>query len=149
MRLFFLPAQGITARHTAGLTEAPAFGPEQRGPALWPCGCWPPWRPAPGRCAAAALPLSLQCAVLLTWNPLPAFALLLYLNLWKLISACFLGIYTNAGRCGFYLWIGEIPLDKEMATHTIIPPSKAHGWRNLVGDIMGFQRVRHDLVTQQ
>jgi hypothetical protein len=40
-------------------------------------------------------------------------------------------------------------LDKEMVTHTIIPPKKAQGQRNLVGDIMGFQRVRHDLVTQQ
>ena len=41
------------------------------------------------------------------------------------------------------------PLDKEMATHIIIPPMKAHGQRNLVGDLMGFQRVRHDLVNQQ
>lgn len=84
----------------------------------------------------------------LPWNPLPASSLLLYLNLWKLISACFLGIYASAGRCEFYLWIRR-SLDKEMATHTIIPPRKAHGQRNLVGDLMGFQRVRHDLVNQQ
>ena len=35
----------------------------------------------------------------------------------------------------------EDPLDKETATHTIIPPSfLAHGQRNLVGDIHGVSK---------
>ena len=42
----------------------------------------------------------------------------------------------------------EDPLEKEMATHSSILVWEIHGQRRLAGSV-GWQRVRHDLVTKQ
>ena len=57
-------------------------------------------------------------------------------------SAC------NAGETVRSLgWEG--PLEKEMATHSVILAGKSHGQRSLVGySPWGGRRVRHDLVTE-
>ena len=34
---------------------------------------------------------------------------------------------------GFNPWVGKIPLEKEMATHSSILAQKSHGWRSLAG----------------
>ena len=45
---------------------------------------------------------------------------------------------------------GEDPLEKEMATHSIILPGKSYGQQSLVGYLFtGSQRVGHDWVTEQ
>ena len=44
----------------------------------------------------------------------------------------------------------EDPLEREMATHSIILSGKSHEQRNLVGyNRWGLRRVGHDLVTKQ
>ena len=64
---------------------------------------------------------------------------------WKCLkeSAC------QRRRCEFYPWVREIPLEKEMATHSRvlaweIPWTKERGRLRSTGP----QRVRHDLVTE-
>ena len=48
-------------------------------------------------------------------------------------------------------WINSLgqegPLDREMATHFSILAWKTHGWRSLMGYIIGLQRVRYDWAT--
>ena len=51
-----------------------------------------------------------------------------------------------AGDVDFYPWIGKIPLEKEMATHSSIPAWRIP-WTGLQST--GSQRVRHDFVTEQ
>ena len=36
-------------------------------------------------------------------------------------------------RCGFDPWIRKIPLEEELATHSIFLPGESHGQRSLVG----------------
>ena len=50
-----------------------------------------------------------------------------------------------AGDVDFYPWIGKIPLEKEMATHSSIPAWRIP-WTEEPGRLqsMGLQRVRHD-----
>ena len=44
--------------------------------------------------------------------------------------------------------VGEDPLEKEIATHSIFLPGESHGQRGLVGySPWGCKRVRHDWVT--
>ena len=44
----------------------------------------------------------------------------------------------------------EDPLEKEMATTSVVLPGKSHGQRSLMGySSWGPQRVRHDLATKQ
>ena len=38
----------------------------------------------------------------------------------------------------------EGPLEKEVATHFSILAWRTHGWRSLMGYIIGLQRVRYD-----
>ena len=47
-------------------------------------------------------------------------------------------------RCGFDPWVGKIPLEKGMATHSSIL-----AWAEEPGGLqyMGLQRVRHNLAT--
>ena len=100
----FLPAgSGLNSKiHMAVMKEAqPAFDPAQRG-----CGSRYPPQDAVQK---PPLSLSLQGTVLLTRNPLPAYSPLLYLNLWKLIFACFLGIYVNTGDVGSISGLGRSP----------------------------------------
>ena len=59
---------------------------------------------------------------------------------------------VNAGdvRCGFSPWVGKIPLEKEMATHSSILAWRIPWTEEPVGlQSMGSQRVRHDLATKQ
>jgi len=53
-------------------------------------------------------------------------------------------------RCGFNPWVGEIPLGKEMATHSSILAWKTP-WTEEPGGLqsMGSQRIRLDLQTKQ
>ena len=55
---------------------------------------------------------------------------------------------ANAGRCkrrGFNLWVGKIPLEEAMATHSSIVAWRIP-WTEEPGELqsMGSQRVRHD-----
>ena len=44
----------------------------------------------------------------------------------------------------------EDPLEKEMATTSVVLPGKSHGQRSLMGySSWGPKRVRHDLATKQ
>ena len=36
-------------------------------------------------------------------------------------------------KSGFNPWVGKIPLEKEVATHSSILAWKSHGWRSLAG----------------
>ena len=55
----------------------------------------------------------------------------------------------NAGNVGSILWVQEVPLDKEMKTHSSILLGKFHGQRNLVGySPWSHKSVRHDLETK-
>ena len=59
---------------------------------------------------------------------------------------------VNAGdvRYGFNPWVGKIPLEKEMATHSSILAWRIPWTEEPVGlQSMGSQRVRHDLATKQ
>ena len=53
-------------------------------------------------------------------------------------------------RCGFHLWVGKIPLEKEMATHFSILAWEMP-WIEEPGALqsMGSQRIRLDLATKQ
>ena len=43
----------------------------------------------------------------------------------------------------------EVPLEKEMATHSNILPGKSHGQKSLEGTVHGIARVRHNLASKQ
>ena len=49
-------------------------------------------------------------------------------------------------RCGFDPWIMKIPWRGKWQSNTVLLPGKFHGQRSLVGQPMGWQRVRHDLA---
>ena len=58
-------------------------------------------------------------------------------------------LFANAGD-GFYPWVGEDALGREMATHSSILAGKIP-WTEEPGGLqsMGSQRVRHDLLIKQ
>ena len=58
--------------------------------------------------------------------------------------------YLPRRRCRLDPWIGKIPLEKEMATHSSILTWETP-WTEEPGRLqsMGSQRVGHDLVTKQ
>ena len=48
------------------------------------------------------------------------------------------------------LWLVEIPLEKEMATHSSILAWEIHGEGRLMGyNPWGCKKIRHDLLTKQ
>ena len=78
-----------------------------------------------------------------------------YATLWTWVFQVVLAVKNppvSAGdvRCGFNPWVGKIPLEKEMATHSSILARRIP-WTEEPGGLqsMGSQRVRHDLTTKQ
>ena len=53
-------------------------------------------------------------------------------------------------RCGFHPWVGKIPLEEEMVTHSSVAAWKIP-WTEEPGGLQspGSQRVRHDSATEQ
>ena len=100
---FLLPGSGHNSKiHMAGMKEAQPLTLSSSVPLCGPVAVDLLGTP-PQDAVQRLLCLSLSSA------HCPAYSLLLYFNLWKLISACFLGIYANAGDVGSIPGSGRSP----------------------------------------
>ena len=50
------------------------------------------------------------------------------------------GERSAVGCCEDDRWVGKIPLEKEMATHSRLLPGKSHGWRSLWATVHGVAK---------